>query len=143
MNNYWDDKPLHDLSAKEWESLCDHCGLCCLIKLQDEDTDEIVYTSVVCSYSNQTDCSCNDYANRSVNVPECVPFPINKVAEFDWLPDSCAYRLRYNNRPLKKWHPLNTGTFDSVKKAGVGIQSFPILIDEPNLDYEDFIIKKP
>ena len=143
MKNYWDTKALEDLTEQEWESLCDHCGLCCLIKLQDEDTDEIVYTNIVCRYLNTQDCSCNDYENRSINVPECVPFPIAKVAEFDWLPESCAYRLRYNKQPLKAWHPLNTGNFDSVKKAGVGIQSFPIIIEQENLDFEDFVIEKP
>lgn len=142
-NNYWDTKSLTQMTHKEWESLCDHCGLCCLVKLQDEDTGEVVYTSVVCRYSSVTDCSCTDYANRSINEPECVPFPIDRVEEFEWLPDSCAYRLLYKGEKLKSWHPLNSGTPLSVKKAGVGIQSFPIVIDKDKIDYEDFIIEKP
>ena len=142
-NNYWDNKPLQKMTPMEWESLCDHCGLCCLVKLQDEDTEEIVYTRVVCRYSNTADCSCTDYDNRSINEPECVPFPIDKVAEFEWLPDSCAYRMLYKGEKLKDWHPLNSGNLQSVKKAGIGIQSFPIVRDRKSIDYEDFIIVKP
>ena len=140
---YWDEKSLDELTQAQWESLCDGCGLCCLVKLQDEDTDELVYTCVVCRYSDTQTGACTDYANRSVNVPTCVPLTRERVAEFDWLPDSCAYRMRHNGQKLADWHPLNTGRRESVKEAGVGIAAIPVVVDYAEIDYEDYVIDKP
>lgn len=140
---FWETKTLDEMSQEEWESLCDGCGLCCLNKLQDEDTEEIVYTRVVCRYSNLETGQCSDYANRSVNVPTCVQLTKERVAEFDWLPDSCAYRLIYRGQPLPEWHPLVSGDANSMKKAGYGITAIPVVIDNGNLDYEDYLIEKP
>lgn len=143
QDRYWDTKSLEEMTQAEWESLCDGCGLCCLTKLQDEDTEEIIYTRVVCSYSNPETGQCSDYANRSVNVPTCVQLTLARVAEFDWLPDTCAYRILYRGQQLPDWHPLNSGHADSVKVAGVGLQAIPVVVDRPGLDYEDFVIDEP
>ena len=40
-DNFWHLYPLKALNDAEWEALCDGCGLCCLHKLQDDETDEI------------------------------------------------------------------------------------------------------
>jgi uncharacterized cysteine cluster protein YcgN (CxxCxxCC family) len=138
---YWQTLALDQLSQAEWESLCDGCGLCCLHKLQDEDTDEIVYTRIVCRYSDIQTGSCGDYAHRSINVPSCVPLTLERVAEFDWLPDSCAYRLRYFNLPLPDWHPLNIGDDSQVKYHG--LQSINVVVESLGLDEEDYLIDKP
>ena len=143
VERYWDELPLEALTNEQWESLCDGCGLCCLIKLQDDETDEIVYTNVVCRYSDTKTGACSDYENRSTNVPTCVPLTRERVAEFDWLPDSCAYRRRHNGLPLQEWHPLNTGDKKSVKNAGVGIAAIPVVVDSPSIDHEDFLMEKP
>ncbi|MPQ76120.1 YcgN family cysteine cluster protein [Hydrogenovibrio sp. JE_KL2] len=142
---YWDTKTLEEMTQEEWESLCDGCGLCCLTKLQDEDTDEIVYTSVVCRFSDTQTGQCSDYANRSTNVPTCVPLTLEGIAEFDWLPDSCAYRVIYRGDKLADWHPLNSGKKESVKLAGVGLLAIPLLVvDSDEIeDYEDFVMDKP
>jgi len=142
-NPFWETKTLDDMTQSEWESLCDGCGLCCLNKLQDEDTDEIVYTRVVCRYSDINKAQCTDYANRSVNVPSCVQLTRERVAEFDWLPDSCAYRLIYRGQPLPEWHPLVSGQAGSVKAAGVGITAIPVVVDTGDLDLEEFLMEKP
>lgn len=140
---FWETKTLAQMTPGEWESLCDGCGLCCLTKLQDEDTEEIVYTCVVCRYSDPKTAKCTDYANRSVNVPSCMPLTLERVAEFDWLPDSCAYRLIYRGQPLADWHPLVSGRAESVKEAGVGIAAIPVVVDNGELDYEAYLIEKP
>jgi len=140
---FWETKTLDEMSQQEWESLCDGCGLCCLTKLQDDDTEEIVYTSVVCPYSDLETGQCKDYANRSVNVPTCVQLTKERVSEFDWLPDTCAYRMIYRGQGLADWHPLLSGSDFSLKQANIGLSAIPVVVDTEGLDYEDFIIPKP
>lgn len=143
MEKFWEELPLSELNQEQWEALCDGCGLCCLVKLQDEDTDEIVYTRVVCQYSHPETGACTEYHQRSVKVPSCVPLTLDNISQFDWLPESCAYRLRWRGQPLPEWHPLNTGRADSVKKAGVGLQAIPVVVETPELDPEDYVMDKP
>ncbi len=140
---FWETKTLDEMSQSEWESLCDGCGLCCLTKLQDEDTEEIVYTRVVCAYSDPVTGQCTDYANRSINVPTCVQLTRERVAEFDWLPDSCAYRMIHRGQPLADWHPLVSGTPQSLQTAFIGLTSISVVVDTGDLDYEEWLMEKP
>ncbi len=144
---FWEQKTLDEMTQAEWESICDGCGLCCLTKLQDEDTEEIVYTRIVCDYSDLKTGRCGDYANRSTNVPTCVQLTKERVAEFDWLPDTCAYRMLYRGQPLADWHPLVSGTPKSLKKAGVGLSAIDVVVSNQlegaDLEYENFVIDKP
>lgn len=140
---FWETKTLAEMSPSEWEAICDGCGLCCLTKLQDDETDEIVYTQVVCRYSDLKTGACSDYQNRSRNVPTCVALTLENIAEFDWLPDTCSYRVLHRGEPLADWHPLISGQPSSVKAAGIGLLAIPVIVDHPGLDYEDFIMDKP
>ena len=45
---FWERIPLKKMTPAEWEAVCDGCGKCCLLKLQDAETDEISYTNVAC-----------------------------------------------------------------------------------------------
>lgn len=137
---FWETKTLAEMTANEWELLCDGCGLCCLTKLQDEDTDEILYTRVVCRYSDLKTAACSDYENRSVNVPTCVELTLERVAEFDWLPETCAYRVLYRGDPLPEWHPLISGKSTSVQAANIGLLAIPVVVDQEDLDYEEYVI---
>lgn len=137
---FWETKTLAEMTANEWELLCDGCGLCCLTKLQDEDIDEIVYTRVVCRYSDLKTAACSDYENRSVNVPTCVELTLERVAEFDWLPETCAYRVLYRGDPLPEWHPLISGKSTSVQAANIGLLAIPVVVDQEDLDYEEYVI---
>lgn len=140
---FWEIKTLAEMTTEEWESVCDGCGLCCLTKLQDDETDEIVYTRVVCKYSDLKTGACSDYENRSKNVPTCVNLTLDRVAEFDWLPDTCAYRVLYRGDPLPDWHPLVSGKRESVTEAHIGLLAIPVVVDQPGVDYEDYLMKKP
>ena len=119
---FWETKTLEDMSAGEWESLCDGCGLCCLIRFEDEVTGEVIPTRVSCRLLDNELCRCKDYANRKVYVPDCIKLTPWNIEALQWMPLSCAYRRLYEGRPLPRWHPLITGDPESVHKAGVSIR---------------------
>ena len=51
-HSFWETKTLEQMSDTEWESLCDRCGKCCRVKLQDDETNKIYTTSVTCKLLN-------------------------------------------------------------------------------------------
>ncbi len=119
--NFWTKKSLDELSREEWEALCDGCAKCCLHKLEDEDTGDVYYTKVVCRYMSD-DCRCTEYQDRNTLVPNCVWLQPEDVGEFHWLPQTCAYRLVAEGKPLEQWHPLISGDPNSVHEAGISIK---------------------
>jgi uncharacterized cysteine cluster protein YcgN (CxxCxxCC family) len=119
---FWRVKPLEAMSAAEWESLCDGCGRCCLVKLEDEDTGRIHATSVGCTLFDPEACRCTDYANRAARVSDCVTLTPEAVRSLTWLPPSCAYRLLAEGRDLYWWHPLVSGDPETVAQAGVSVR---------------------
>lgn len=142
---FWERKPLNRLSRREWEALCDGCGKCCLNKLEFEDTGEVVLTRVACRLLDDSDCRCTLYPTRHRHVPECIVLkPGNLTDHLNWIPSTCAYRLVHEGRPLYSWHPLISGTPDSVHAAGVSVQGRTLSeFDIPEEDWEDHIIEEP
>lgn len=118
------------MSREEWESLCDGCARCCLIKLEDEESEELYYTSVVCRYLDREQCRCTEYANRTTLVPDCLQVSIDNVDKLYWMPQSCAYRLLAEGKNLPEWHPLVSGNPDSVHEAGISVRGFAVSEDE-------------
>ena len=119
---FWKTKTLAQMSRAEWESLCDGCGRCCLHKLRDEDTEELVWTSVACRLLDTHSCLCRDYPNRRAQVPDCVKLTPKKLAAIDWLPPSCGYRLVQEGRDLEWWHPLVSGDPETVHRSGASVR---------------------
>ena len=115
-------KPLAQMSPQEWESLCDGCGRCCLIQLEDEDTQERLFTDYVCRFSNLDDCSCDEYAKRNEYVPHCVHLSPENVGELEWMPQTCSYRVLHLTGDLPSWHPLKVGNKKEMEKQGISVQ---------------------
>jgi uncharacterized protein len=142
---FWKTKSLAEMSAAEWESLCDGCGKCCLSKIEDEETSEIFYTSVACRLFDEGTCRCTDYANRSAQVPDCVTLTPANITELSWMPKTCAYRLVAEGRDLFAWHHLVCGDPDAVHRANVSIRgkitAFETELAEPE-DYFDHVLER-
>ncbi|MFG6516012.1 YcgN family cysteine cluster protein [Sulfitobacter sp. 1A13496] len=142
---FWEKKPLTEMSQTEWEALCDGCGKCCLNKLEDEDSGEVALTRVACRLLDDSSCRCVHYENRHEFVPDCIVLrPDNLDTHAYWMPQTCAYRLLWEGKPLPEWHPLKTGTPDSVHDAGVSVQFDTVSeFDTPFEEWEDHIIEEP
>lgn len=145
QNRFWETKTLFEMDSKEWESICDGCAKCCLTQLQDEDTDQLVFTDVACDLLDDGSCLCTDYSNRSDRVPSCVTMDAGNVehaAEF--APPTCSYRLLLQGEPLPDWHHLISGDKETIhqeKKSVQGRVVFQKSIDENEL--EDHIVSWP
>ena len=142
---FWRRKTLSEMTAAEWESLCDGCGRCCLNKLEEEDTGRVYYTDVGCRLLDGTTCRCKDYRNRSKRVHDCVRLTPKNVGTINWLPPSCAYRLLAEGRDLYWWHPLVSGDPETVHAAGISVRG-RVGISEDDLgddDYQDRIVAWP
>lgn len=121
---FWEIKTLGQMSPEEWESLCDGCGLCCLVKIEDEASGEVFNTTVSCQMLDITSCRCRDYQHRFVKAPMCTQLTLDNLPDMAWLPETCAYKRLYSSQPLPGWHPLLTKSQNSVHEAGISAKWF-------------------
>ncbi len=123
---FWKRKTLPEMTAEEWESLCDGCAKCCLHKLEDTDTGAITPTNVACRLLDMTACRCTRYSERQRLVPDCVVLEPANVGTLSWMPSTCAYRLLAEGKDLPDWHPLVSGDRDSVHEAGISVREWAV-----------------
>ncbi|MCH8488692.1 MAG: YcgN family cysteine cluster protein [Oceanicaulis sp.] len=136
---FYETKTLAQMTRSEWESLCDGCGRCCTLLLEEDD-GSVWRTSLACRLLDLKTVRCSDYANRHTKVPGCVRLTPETIGQLGWMPDTCAYRLIAEGKSLPEWHPLRTGDPASVIAAGISVKGTLIseaLVDEA--DQEDHI----
>ena len=132
---FWQTTPMEKMTAEQWESLCDGCGLCCLHKIEDDDGD-ILATRISCHMLDTQSCQCKDYNNRLRHVPECLVMTPALARTIPWLPDSCAYKRLARGQRLLWWHPLISGDSTLVHEEGVSAQGR--VISETYVHEDDF-----
>ena len=142
-NPFWQTVKLADMTAAQWEAVCDGCAKCCLVKLQDDDSGEIVFTDIVCNLLDQQSCRCAHYEERTKLVPDCVKLSKDNLDKIDFMPPSCAYRLLHEGKDLPQWHPLVSGRADSVVEAGMSVKGRVIAEMAFDGDSEDRVVDWP
>ncbi len=142
---FWERKPLKKMTPQEWEALCDGCGKCCLNKLEDEETGKVALTRVACRLLDDDSCRCAHYDNRHQFVPDCIVLrPDNLDTHAYWMPETCAYRLLWQGDPLPNWHPLISGTPNSVHDAGISVRGITLSeFDIPEEEWDEHVIEEP
>jgi hypothetical protein len=140
---FWETVPLTQMTAAEWEALCDGCGKCCLNKIEYEDTGELAFTRVACRLLDGEACRCTRYATRHRYVPECVrlsPETLPRIAY--WMPQTCAYRRLFEGNPLEDWHPLLSGDPESVHRAGMSVRGWTVSeVTVTEEEWENYILE--
>ena len=135
---FWE-RPLETLNRGEWEALCDGCGKCCVHKVEDEVSGEFHATNVTCRLLDRHNGRCSDYKHRKALVPDCIRLSMANVRTLPWLPQTCAYRLRAEGKPLPDWHYLVCGDPEAVHRAGMSVRGWTISEDESG-DLEHHLI---
>lgn len=108
------------MTKKEWESLCDGCGRCCLNKFEDED-GTVDYTDVACTLLDCDSARCSNYAKRTTIVKDCIVLTPDNLDELNYMPLTCAYRRLNEGKDLSWWHPLVSGSPNTVFEAGISV----------------------
>lgn len=140
---FWQTTALADMDEAQWEAVCDGCAKCCLVKLQDEDTGELAFTNLACRQLDLGTCRCKDYERRTQVVSDCVKLTKDNLAQIDFMPPSCAYRLLNEGKDLPDWHPLVSGTPASVLEAGMSVHGRVIPENEGDEDAENHVVEWP
>lgn len=147
--DFWKHKLLAEMSLEEWEALCDGCGICCLFKIEDEDSGEVRLTNVACRFLDIETCTCQLYDQRKRAMPTCIKLTPSKVENLKWLPETCTYRLILKGKPLPDWHPLVSSDPNSIHRAGMSVMGKVIGESSANMNnleehvIEDLFKKEP
>ena len=120
---FWRVKKMKDMNKQEWESLCDNCGKCCCIRLEDEETGDIYITDVACKLFDAETCKCTSYASRSEKVSDCVKLTKDNIDKLQWMPRTCAYRLISEGKELPYYHHLVSGSSSTIHDEGMSVKN--------------------
>ena len=76
---------------------------------------------------------------------DCVRLTPRNVKRLTWLPPTCAYRLVADGKDLAWWHPLVSGSAETVHEAGISVRGRVAANekDVPDARLEEFIVSWP
>ena len=100
---------------------------------------KLYYTRIACNLLDVETGKCRNYPERFKIESDCTKLTKKNLPDFGWLPNTCAYRLLYEGKPLPEWHPLISGDPNSVKNAAVLIQDG--VHEEDVIDWFEFVIE--
>ena len=118
---FWKSKTLDEMTQGEWESLCDHCGICCIQKIEEEKTGKIKLIGISCQFLNTKNCRCLVYEDRRFANADCVVLSPDTIKQKKWLPDTCACRRIAEGRDLEWWHHLLSLDCNTVHQSGISM----------------------
>lgn len=141
-DRFWEQKTLSEMTEKEWESLCDGCARCCVLKYRDDETGVVYYTSIACRLLDLETCRCLHYTDRRERIPDCAQLSPEAMDELEWLPSTCAYRRLARGESLPAWHPLLAGSSDSTVSAGMSVRGHVTSEDQAG-EEEPVLLPRP
>lgn len=139
------DLPIHGdiqkLTEDEWESLCRHCGFCCLYRVMFEDAAEIYLTRVICPCYDLSAGRCSVYAMRFDVNPECTKITPENLAGLRWLPAHCGYRLASEKKSLAgSPPPLSRKRQKNARKEMERLLGGRVVLYDEEMDLCDYIV---
>lgn len=127
---FWKTKSLHEMTDEEWESLCCKCGICCLNRFHDAASGQVYITSIACRNLDLETCLCTIYPNRLQIDRECRKITPDNIYKLKWLPKTCGYLTVAEKRNFEWWHPLISGSAETVHQVGISIRNKQIRSEE-------------
>ncbi len=91
-------------------------------RFEDEESGALIETAIACRFLDAATARCTCYAERSARQPRCLNVRELPPEHYRWLPETCAYRLRAEGRPLPAWHPLIAGDHAAMEAAGIAMR---------------------
>src|SRR3546814_4016344 len=98
----------------------------------------LVATNVACRLLDRMSGQCSNYRHRHAFVSECVRLTMANVRDIDWLPATCAYRLRAAGERLPDWHYLVCGDREAVRSEAHTSELQSLM----RISYAGFCLKK-
>ncbi len=99
-------------------------------------------TNVACRLLDRETARCSDYRHRRALVPDCLRLTPAKMLTISWLPETCAYKLRAEGKPLEHWHYLVCGDREAVHREGISVRGWTIS-EALAGDLENHIVDRP
>ena len=140
-DKFWENKPLSAFTDREWEMLCDHCGVCCLLTAQDDETGEVYRTSVICRLYDPVGKSCRRYDSRLEQHLDCFKITPSNIKAIAWLPDRCSYKLVDHGKPLPDSHPLLSGHKSDETNFIQALGGRSLVRESEGLDLSEYVIE--
>ena len=135
-NAYWDEKPLEALTRRN--------GRACATAAGAAASSSSRTRTPAASISPRSPAACSTSRPAAAptmpppaQVRDCLKLTPDLSASLAWLPPTCAYRLRAEGKRLAWWHPLVSGSPETVHEAGISVRG-RVSLTETDLKIDDY-----